>query len=60
MPKVGDVVGAGYKPGKQNAVLLLAGDKRFDWLQQRSTNESSDAQRRQALLNAPPDSKPPE
>jgi hypothetical protein len=59
MPKVGDAVPAGYKPGKNDVVLMLGDDKRFNWLQQRSSKEMSDAQRRQALLNAPPDSKPP-
>jgi hypothetical protein len=58
-PGVGDVVSACYTPGTKEAILLLAGDARFDWQLRRSNKAASDAESRDALLNAPPDSPPP-
>lgn len=58
-PTVGDKVSAGYKPGTKDVVLLLAGHPKWDWQLAASTKQSSDAAKREALLNSPPDSPTP-
>jgi hypothetical protein len=52
---VGDKVAAGYRPGTKDVVLLLAGHPTWDWELAATTKQSRDAAKRQALLDAPPD-----
>ena len=58
-PMEGDTVPAGYRPGTNEVAILLAGHPTFDWQLASATKQTDDAARREALLNAPPDTPAP-
>jgi len=58
-PSVGDTVPAGYRPGTQEVALLLAGHPAWDWQLAASRTQADAETRREALLNAPPDTPEP-